>query len=91
MTIHILEDMMKAVVEDGTGSEAAGSGYWAAGKTGSAERSKDKATDAWFVGYAVSEEDSSQCIAVSIVVEEAGGGGSVAAPIARDIFEAYFE
>ena len=85
----ILQDMMRRVVTDGTGSGAAGSGYTAYGKTGSAEVTKEQETDAWFIGYGVSDTTGRK-IAVSVVVENAGGGGSVAAPIAREVLEAAF-
>ena len=43
---------------------------------------------ALFVGYAPLKDPE---IAVAVIVENAGHGGSVAAPIARKILEAYFE
>ncbi len=87
---ELLEEMMELVVTEGTGNEAAGSGYTVAGKTGSAEVSSNSETNAWFVGYASSDLNPDRKLAVSIVVEEGGSGGSVAAPIARKIFNAYF-
>ncbi|MGO0122818.1 penicillin-binding protein 2 [Desulfothermobacter acidiphilus] len=57
-----------------------------AGKTGSAEV-PGKGTCALFVGYAPADNPR---LAVAVVVENAGHGGSVAAPVARDIFNAYF-
>lgn len=85
-----LEKLMRKVVTDGTGSAASGSGYTAYGKTGSAEVTKSRETDAWFIGYAVSE-DTGKKVAVSIVVEGGGAGGSVAAPMAREIFREAFD
>ena len=86
-----LQNMMAAVVEDGTGNEAAGNGYTACGKTGSAEISKTSDTHAWFIGYASDDEDPSRQIAVSVIIEQGGSGGSVAAPIAKKVFQAYFQ
>lgn len=83
-----LKDMMRAVVEYGTGSNAEGDGYTVAGKTGSAEWASDRDTHAWFVGFANVEDPE---IVVSVLVEEGGSGGSVAAPIARAVFDAYYE
>jgi penicillin-binding protein 2 len=56
------------------------------GKTGSAENSMGKTTHAWFCGYIVTEKPE---IAVTVFMENAGGGGSMAAPVARQIFDYY--
>lgn len=56
------------------------------GKTGSAEHKKDKDTHAWFAGY---DQDSK--IAIVVFAQEGGGGGSVAAPIAGQIFDFYYD
>ena len=53
------------------------------GKTGSAEIDGQENTNAWFVGFL---DDPNAAYALAIVVEDAGGGGSVAAPLARQIF-----
>ena len=43
---------------------------------------------AWFVAYAPAEEPT---IAIATLVEHAdGGGGAVAAPITREVLEAFF-
>jgi penicillin-binding protein 2 len=57
-----------------------------AGKTGTAERKESK-DDAWFVCFAPYDDPE---IAVLVFLEEAGFGGSNAAPLARDILEYYF-
>ncbi|MDR3689147.1 MAG: penicillin-binding protein 2 [Fimbriimonas sp.] len=61
-----------------------------AGKTGSVEhgRAKDEQmkTHAVFVGYAPAENPR---IAICVLIENAGHGGDVAAPPARDIVESY--
>ena len=79
----ILKEYMRAVVTGGTGTAAAVPGVKVCGKTGSAELDTQQNTNAWFVGF-MDEEASPY--ALSIVVEDAGGGGSVAAPIAGQIF-----
>ncbi len=56
------------------------------GKTGSAENSMGKVTHAWFAAYIVKESPE---IAVTVFLENAGGGGSVAAPIANKILNYY--
>lgn len=66
------------------------------GKTGTAQvvskkkHVKGGALDdhAWFVAYAPSEEPE---IALSVIVEHGGHGGSVAAPIAKKAIEAYLK
>jgi len=57
-----------------------------AGKTGSAEHSKDEQTHSWFVGFAPLDHPK---IAIAVLVEGAGHGATVAAPIAREIVKAY--
>lgn len=57
-----------------------------AGKTGTAERKKSE-DDAWFVCFAPYDDPE---VAVLVFLEEAGFGGSNAAPLARDILEYYF-
>ena len=85
---RILRSMMEQVVQKGTASKLKGLSYTAAGKTGSAEFNDVKDSHAWFTGYAPAEDPQ---ICVTIIVEEAGSGGSYAVPIAKRIFDAYFE
>ena len=71
-----------------------------AGKTGTAQvigqakRRQDKKLDwkyrdhAWFVAYAPADKPE---LAVAVLCEHAGHGGSVAAPIARKVFEKWFQ
>ena len=80
-------EMMRLVVTDGTGKKLKDLKATAAGKTGSADHGKGEAAHAWFVGYAPYENPE---IAVSIIVENAGTGSDYAVPIAKKIFEAYF-
>lgn len=84
----ILTQMMRQVVENGTGTKLKGLSYTAAGKTGSAEfNSATSDSHAWFTGFAPAEDPE---ISVTIIVENAGSGGSYAVPIAKRIFDAYF-
>lgn len=80
-----LRDYMRAVVSEsgGTGRAASVSGYKVYGKTGSAEKDGQENANAWFIGYLGSSEYP---YAVSIVFENAGGGGTYAAPVAQKIF-----
>ena len=84
---EILRDMMTAVVEGGTARKLSGQSYTAAGKTGSAEYNSNGDSHAWFTGYAPAEAPE---VCVTIIVEGAGSGGDYAVPIARRIFDAYF-
>jgi len=58
------------------------------GKTGSAENPHGDKTHALFAGIAPMESPE---IAIGVVMENAGHGGSIAAPIAAKIFRRYFE
>ena len=85
---EILTEMMTQVVEKGTASKLKGLSYTAAGKTGSAEFNDVKDSHAWFTGFAPAENPQ---ICVTVIVEDAGSGGSFAVPIAKKIFDAYFK
>ncbi|MCR5402525.1 MAG: penicillin-binding protein 2 [Butyrivibrio sp.] len=83
-----LKEMMVAVVNSGTASKLKGLSYTSAGKTGSAEfNTATNDSHAWFTGFAPAEDPE---ICVTIIVENAGSGGSFAVPIAKRIFDAYF-
>ena len=84
----LLTEMLELVVTEGTGSKVRTEHYMVAGKTGSAEFETGKETHAWFTGFAPSD---SPRLAVTVLVEEAGSGGNVAAPIAKKIFDTYFQ
>ena len=84
---RILRSMMTQVVQKGTASKLKGLSYTAAGKTGSAEFNDEKESHAWFTGFAPADDPE---ICVTIIVEEAGSGGSYAVPIAKNVFDAYF-
>lgn len=57
------------------------------GKTGTAQNLILNTTHAWFIGYAPKDDPE---IAVVVMVEDAGEGSAVAAPLTRDIMEYYF-
>ena len=83
-TAGYLTDMMIADVQDGTGYRAAIDGIQVAGKTGTAET--DTKPHVWFAAFAPADDPQ---IAVVVIVENSDGdGGSVAAPIARQIIQA---
>ncbi|MEJ2747485.1 MAG: penicillin-binding transpeptidase domain-containing protein [Anaerolineae bacterium] len=60
-----------------------------AGKTGTAE-APPGASHAWFVGYAPAGEGVEPEIAIVVMIEHAGEGSEVAAPIFRRIIELYY-
>lgn len=80
--------LMEAVIKDGTASALKGLSFTCAGKTGSAEYNSNKASHAWFVGYAPAENPQ---IVVSIIVEDGGSGSQTAVPIAKKMFESYLK
>jgi hypothetical protein len=95
---RVLTGLMRAVVTQGTGSAAGLSGVQVAGKTGTAEigpkpgatppppGSEDEEEliiDAWFIAFAPARKPK---LAIAVTILDApGDGGTVAAPIARQI------
>lgn len=79
----IKEGMLEAV-RYGTATAAAVSGMQVAGKTGSAQNPHG-ASHAWFIGFASAGQPT---LAVAVIVENAGSGGAVAAPIAGRLIAA---
>lgn len=57
-------------------------------KTGTAETNEDDKTHAWFTVFAPIENPE---IALTVMVEKSGEGSKVAGPIARAVFDKYFE
>ena len=85
----VLGGLMSEVVRMGTATRLQDERYSAAGKTGSAEYGTVKGdSHAWFTGYAPADDPR---IAVTIIIEGAGSGGDYAVPIAKRIFDKFFE
>ncbi|HHW56724.1 MAG TPA: penicillin-binding protein 2 [Clostridia bacterium] len=85
-TAKILKEMMRQVVVDpeGTGKKAE-TIYGSAGKTGSAEVSKElNIYHAWFIGFVPYDNPK---YAISIFVKNGDTGGTKAAPLFREIAE----
>ncbi|MGX6446782.1 peptidoglycan D,D-transpeptidase FtsI family protein [Patulibacter sp. S7RM1-6] len=82
-----LQSMMGDVVNEGTGTASALTGIQVAGKTGTAELNIAQGlNDLWFIGSAPLQNPK---VAVAVVVENTQGqGGGVAAPIAKQVFQA---
>jgi len=102
-TLHLLQDALREVVLHGTGGRARSQLVSIAGKTGTAQtvgaRASQASTDeegipkqlrdhAWFVAYAPAEDPK---IAVAVLVENTGHGGTYAAPIAKALIEEYWK
>lgn len=87
-TMSTLREAMEAAVSgpSGTGRLASLPGIRVAGKTGTAQNPHGE-DHALFIGFAPVEVPE---VAFAIVVENAGHGGSAAAPVAREILNVYF-
>jgi peptidoglycan glycosyltransferase len=85
-TSAAVTEMMKHVVDEGTGRAAQIPGVQIAGKTGTAQTGRAGQLDAWFIAFAPAEAPQ---VAVAVVVERTSQyGGQAAAPIARDVMQA---
>ncbi len=83
-TAATVRALMVQVVKSGTGTAASLAGVQVAGKTGTAEVAGAE-PHAWFIGLAPAEAPT---VVVVVIVENAGTGGSVAAPIVRRVIAA---
>lgn len=88
-TLQFLRRAMEGVV-----SSTGGTAYWtringfkSAGKTGTAQNPHGE-HHSWYTAYAPADNPE---IAIAVLVEHAGHGAEVAAPIARDFFIEYFQ
>ncbi len=85
-----LKEYMLETVESGTATSLQSKNYTAGGKTGSAEVSDSSDdTHSWFVGFAENEEGKK--IAIAVIVERKGNGSKYAVPIAKKVFDQYFD
>ena len=101
-TAATLTQLMVGVVDHGTGVAAQLPGIEVAGKTGTAElgpkanqpapkpgEQPELETDAWFTSFAPAADP--KIVVAVMVVNSDGDGGTVAAPIAREVLADYFE
>ncbi len=87
-TMRLLRQAMVGVVEaqNGTGKLARINGMEVAGKTGTSQNPHGE-DHSCFIAYAPADDPQ---IALAVIAENAGGGGAIAAPMAREIMKAYF-
>ena len=88
-TLTTIQRGLRAVVNGGTGTKLNSPHIPpGAGKSGTAEAPPGKA-HAWFGAYA--PFDKPEIVVVAFAEHSGGGGGSVAAPLVRQVMEAYFK
>ena len=87
-TAQALSQMMKKVVDEGTGTAAQLNGIDVAGKTGTAQVGivGSNLTQPWFIGFAP-VQDPKVAVAVTVERSQGGFGGTVAAPIAAAVIQ----
>jgi penicillin-binding protein A len=86
-TADQLTNMMELAVRGGTGTAASIPGIRVAGKTGTAETGRGNVHTTWFTAFAPADAPK---VAIAVVVENQlnGFGGTISAPIAREVMEA---
>lgn len=96
-TLKLIREALAGVVTEGTAARAKSSIVSIAGKTGTAQTAalrtgpeadipKKFRDHAWFVAFAPVENPK---IAVAVLAEHMGHGGSAAAPLAKEVIETY--
>lgn len=92
-TSEKVRNMMKAVVDNGTGKNGYVAGYRVGGKTGTSTKlgeSKEGEGDKYIVSFAAIAPSDNPEIAMLIIVDEPNmdlGGGAICAPIAAQVVE----
>ncbi|MCI6859309.1 MAG: penicillin-binding protein 2 [Eubacterium sp.] len=86
-----IKKMLRSVVTDGTGRSLDTDLYSAGGKTGTAENEGED-PHSWFVGYASGDDavDGEPDLAVCVIVESSGAGSEYAVPVAKRVFNSYY-
>lgn len=96
-TLGLIQHALAGVVTEGTARRARSALVTIAGKTGTAQTAaarpgpdedlpKKLRDHAWFISYAPTQAPR---IAVAVLVEHMGHGGSAAAPLAKQLIEAF--
>jgi penicillin-binding protein A len=84
-TADTVRQMMISVVEKGSAGRASVPGLMVGGKTGTAQVGGSQLPHAWFTGFA---EDNERSVVIVVLVENAGEGSRIAAPIFAEIAQA---
>src|SRR5512134_2886156 len=98
-TLKLIREALAGVVTEGTATRAKSSIVTIAGKTGTAQTTalrsgpekdipKKFRDHAWFIAFAPVENPK---IAVAVLAEHMGHGGSAAAPLAKEVIETYIK
>jgi peptidoglycan glycosyltransferase len=89
---RVIRDAMELAVEGEYGRRfttgAKVRGIPTAGKSGTAQLGGEGEPHSWFIGFAPADQPR---IAIAVVVEQAGRGGEVAAPLAGEMMTQFFE
>jgi cell division protein FtsI/penicillin-binding protein 2 len=86
--VDVIRKGMRQTVTSGSARSLNALPVAVAGKTGTAQWNSKKANQAWFTSFAPYDKPE---IVVTIMVEEGGEGSRVASPIARAIYQRYFQ
>lgn len=87
-TLDIVQRGMRQTITAGSGRLLAALSKAVAGKTGTAQYGPNESKQhAWFISYGPVEKPT---IAMSILLEGAGGGDVYAAPVANEVYKWYF-
>lgn len=85
--LQVVRESMRQTVTEGSARLLNDLTVEVGGKTGTAQFAANKNTHAWFFGFAPWQDPE---IAVLVLVEGGGEGTTVAAPVAKEVFRAYF-
>ena len=86
--IKTVQEGMRMTVTEGSARNLSDLPFSVAGKTGTAQFFGNQKTHAWFECYAPYENPE---IAVLVLIEGGGGGHEIAAPVAKEILNYYFQ
>ena len=81
-TAETVRQMMISVVEKGSAGQASVPGLTVGGKTGTAQVGSSQLPHAWFTGFA---ENNERSVVIVVMLENAGEGSRVAAPVFAEI------
>jgi penicillin-binding protein 2 len=84
--VEIIRKAMRQTVTSGSGVALNSLSFSSAGKTGTAQVGGDKDSHAWFTAFAPFEEPK---IAITVLIENGGGGDVVAVPVVREVLRWY--